>query len=524
VVVGARSAVFAPVEPLGVLVVDEEQEGAFKQEDGVRYHARDVGLVRAQRAGAVCLLGSATPSLESWARATGRVEGASPLGYLRLPERVEARPMPTVEVVDLRRTLEAQPPEAQPAKRSGGPTPPPPVGPALEAALEATLAAGQQALLFLNRRGYATFLLCPDCGRRFTCEACAVALVYHRAERALRCHYCGASRPAPAVCPACAGQDVLQFGSGTERVEAWLAARFPRARRARLDRDAVGPRGAVRDVLARVAAGEVDVLIGTQMVAKGHDFPGVTLVGVLLAESGLSLPDFRAAERTFQLVTQVAGRAGRGEAPGRVVVQTYDPEHPAVRLAAAGALDAFYETELAARRELGYPPFRRLVNVRIEATSGDAARRAAGWAAARASARLAEDAALAGLVEAIGPGSAAGTAGTSSSRGGPARPCGASPPTWPGRPLAGGASPRGRRWPWTWTRPRCSDRPDRPPRGEPSTGSREPTDARQGAPTRYIGTLESTRIIRSRGAGSRPRSPTASARCRPSAGHGERRP
>lgn len=397
VVVGARSAVFAPVEALGVVVVDEEQEGSFKQEDGVRYHARDVAQVRARQAGAVCLLGSATPSLESWARATGKVEGASPLGHLRLPERVEARPLPVVEVVDLRRKI------GEPAPEGQARDPRSPVSPALEQAIEETLKARRQALLFLNRRGYATFLLCPDCGHRFGCEACAVSLVYHRAERALRCHYCGASRPAPAVCPKCDGTGVLQFGSGTERVEEWLAARFPEARLARLDRDVIGPRGAIRDVLADVAAGEVDILVGTQMVAKGHDFPGVTLVGVLLAESGLSLPDFRAAERTVQLLTQVAGRAGRGETPGRVIVQSYDPDHPAIQFAAGHDADGFYAVELEARRELGYPPFKRLVNLRVDAPSEDGARRAASWLASGVSARLTADAGLAGLVEMVGP-------------------------------------------------------------------------------------------------------------------------
>ncbi len=397
VVVGARSAVFAPIAPLGVLVVDEEQEGSFKQEDGVRYHARDVALVRARQAGAVCLLGSATPSIESWARATGRIEGASPLGYLRLPERVEARPLPAVEVIDLRRKLAEAPAPRTPA------TPPAPVSPVLEAAIAETLAAKRQALLFLNRRGYATFLLCPDCGTRFGCESCAVSLVYHRAERALRCHYCGASRPAPAICPKCQGTDVLQFGSGTERVEEWLATRFPEARLARLDRDAASGKGAVRDVLAGVAAGRVDILVGTQMVAKGHDFPGVTLVGVLLAESGLSLPDFRAAERSFQLLTQVAGRAGRGETPGRVLVQSYDPEHPAITFASAHDVEGFYEGELAARQELGYPPFRRLVNLRVDAPTEVGARRAAAWLASRVSSRLEADRPLAEQVDLLGP-------------------------------------------------------------------------------------------------------------------------
>jgi primosomal protein N' (replication factor Y) len=407
VVVGARSAVFAPVEPLGLIVVDEEQEGSFKQDDGVRYHARDVALVRARQAGALCLLGSATPSLESWTRATGRLDSGAQHGYLRLPERVASRPLPPVEIVDLRQGLGGVTGATRGANARKRPAaasePPAPVSALLEAAIERTLAAGQQALLFLNRRGYATFLLCPDCGYRFGCRDCSVALVFHRAEQALRCHYCGASRPAPALCPKCGGADVLQFGSGTERVEEWLATRFPGARIARLDRDAVGTKGAVRDLLAEVAAGRVDLLVGTQMVAKGHDFPGVTLVGVLLAESGLAFPDFRAAERTFQLLTQVAGRAGRGEVPGRVIIQTYDPEHPAVRLAAGHELETFYEQELAARRELGYPPFRRLVNLRLDAPTAEGARLAATQVAACVAARLAGDPELATQVEMVGP-------------------------------------------------------------------------------------------------------------------------
>ncbi|MEZ4366965.1 MAG: primosomal protein N' [Kofleriaceae bacterium] len=346
IAVGARSAVFAPVADLGVIVVDEEHDGSFKQEEGVRYWARDVALVRAQRAGAVCVLGSATPSLESFhGAALGRHR------LLTLTERPTPRPLPTVEVIDLRVHL----PDAEGMLSAP-----------LAEAIGGALAAGDQVILFLNRRGFATFVLCTACGAASRCPNCSVSLTYHQLQDRLLCHYCGHGERVAEVCPACKTRGKIERkGLGTERVAAAMSARFPTARVARLDRD-VASGARAEAILARVARREVDLLVGTQMVTKGHDFPGVTLVGVLCADTGLSLPDFRGAERTFQLLTQVAGRAGRGERAGRVVIQTYRPTEPAVACAARHDYRGFYEVELAARAELRYPPHGRLVAVRID--------------------------------------------------------------------------------------------------------------------------------------------------------------
>jgi primosomal protein N' (replication factor Y) len=354
IAVGARSAVFAPLEHVGIIVVDEEHDGSFKQEEGVRYHARDVALVRAHRAGAVCVLGSATPSLESYAHAT---RGAYRL--LALTERPTARPMPSVEIVDLR--VHAADGEAMLASP-------------LRTAITETLASGDQTILFLNRRGFATFVLCRACGFAFRCPHCAVSLTYHRANDRLTCHYCGYHQRVPDTCTSCGGADtIVRKGLGTEKVAAAVAQEFPRARVARLDRD-VASGAKIEGVLARVARREIDILVGTQMVTKGHDFPGVTLVGVLCADTGLDLPDFRASERTFQLLAQVAGRAGRGQRPGRVIVQTYRPSSHAVTAAAAHDYAAFFASESAARAELGYPPHGRLIAVRVDgARAGEVA-------------------------------------------------------------------------------------------------------------------------------------------------------
>jgi primosomal protein N' (replication factor Y) len=382
IAVGARSAVFAPLTGLGVIVVDEEHDGSFKQDEGVRYHARDVALVRAQRAGAVCVLGSATPSLESAAHA----ERAA-YRRLVLTRRPTARPMPAVEIIDLRKYA----PDGD-AMLSAP----------LREAIAGTLAAGDQIILFLNRRGFATFVLCRACGHAFRCPHCSVSLTYHRHSDRLSCHYCGFAQRVPDVCPSCSATDTIERkGLGTEKVADAVATAFPGARVARLDRDvATGAR--VEAVLARVARREVDVLVGTQMVTKGHDFPGVTLVGVLCADTGLSLPDFRASERTFQLLAQVAGRAGRGDKPGRVMIQTYRPAAHAVVAAAAHDYASFFAAESAARAELGYPPHGRLIAVRIDGADGH---EVAG--AAQQLARLAEAAArrpeIAGQVEVRGP-------------------------------------------------------------------------------------------------------------------------
>ncbi len=370
VAVGARSALFAPVADLGLIVVDEEHDSSFKQEEGVRYHARDMALLRAHRAGAVAVLGSATPSVESVV-----LSRRGKLRELRLPERATAAELPTVEIVDLRRHRK-------------GPSGHRMLTMPLHRALEAVLEAGEQAIIFLNRRGFAPAVVCNGCGQVVSCRHCSVALTYHRrAGGRLRCHYCDFQMPLASDCPTC-GKDELELeGLGTEKLESTIAEVFPQARVARLDRDvAAGAKS--EKVLDRVRAGEIDVLVGTQMVTKGHDLPGVTLVGVVNADSALSMPDFRAAERGFQLLVQVAGRAGRHDKPGRVVIQTRDPQHPAVRYAAKHDVLGFLVYELRDREEVGYPPFRRLSLVRIDAVDEDRARQVAGRLASEARKRV----------------------------------------------------------------------------------------------------------------------------------------
>jgi primosomal protein N' (replication factor Y) (superfamily II helicase) len=380
VAVGARSALFAPVQKLALLCVDEEHDGSFKQEEGVRYHARDMAILRAHRAGATALLGSATPSLASIA-----LVRAGKLERLRLPERAHhAAALPSVELVDLRRVG---------AGKAGHKL----LSLPLERGIERVLERGEQAILFLNRRGFAPSLLCEACGQIAQCPHCSVALTLHRrgGER-LRCHYCDYSRPLPRTCQACGSSRISDEGSGTERIEATLAEAFPTARIARLDRD-VAPGAKSERVLDQMRRREVDIMVGTQMVTKGHDLPGVTLVGVLNADAALSMPDFRAAERTFHLLVQVAGRAGRGDVAGRVMIQTWQPDHPAVRMSATHDVDGFIEHELRDREELGYPPFSRIALVRIDALDERAAELAAGRLA-----RIARAAAPPG-VDLLGP-------------------------------------------------------------------------------------------------------------------------
>ena len=358
VAIGARSALFAPVRALGLVIVDEEHDPSFKQEEGVRYHARDMAILRAHRVGGVCVLGSATPSLESEHLArTGRAE------KLRLPDRAAARSMPRVDIVDLRRI-------------GAGPTGDKRLSIPLHRAIEQTLAAGEQSILFLNRRGFSPSVRCEACGELATCPHCSVSLTFHkRAGAMVRCHYCDYERPMLAACGKCHANKLVLEGLGTERLEETLAAAFPTARIARLDRDVASGK-AIEKVLMRVRAREVDILVGTQMVTKGHDLPHVTLVGVINADAALSIPDFRAAERAFQLMVQVAGRAGRGDVPGRVLVQTYDPDHSALVFAQKHDVDGFLERELVDRKELGYPPFSRVALVRVDARDEDVARRA----------------------------------------------------------------------------------------------------------------------------------------------------
>jgi primosomal protein N' (replication factor Y) len=348
VVIGVRSAVFAPLTRLGLIVVDEEHDTAYKQEDGVRYNARDLAVVRGKISSCPVILGSATPSLESYTHSH-----AHRYTMLTLAERIESRPLPVVEIVDLRQ-------EARAGSRDRI------FSAALRQALIANHQVGKQSLLFLNRRGYANYLQCRLCGEVLSCPHCSVTLKFHLRSRVLCCHYCGFSRQAPDCCPQCHEPALAGHGFGTEQVEEALGGFLPDVRVGRLDRDSVSQRHALERVLTAWRAHDLDVLIGTQMVAKGHDVPDVTLVGVLLADVSLNLPDFRAAERTFQLLTQVAGRAGRGLEPGRVIVQTYVPEHYSIRCAARHDFARFANYELRYRKRLGYPPFTRMVNIRCE--------------------------------------------------------------------------------------------------------------------------------------------------------------
>ncbi len=342
VVLGARSAIFAPFRNLGLVVVDEEHEPSYKQNEKPRYHARAVALVRARLEGAAVLLGSATPSLESYQNALG---GKHVL--LRIPERVDRRPLPTVHVVDMR---------AEENRRAV-------LSPRLLDALAARLEQREQSILLLNRRGHSNFVQCFACGELVRCPFCDISLTYHSVGNVLRCHYCNHARAVPRECPQCGNPCQVFRGAGTQRLEQDLAGLLPAARLRRMDLDTTSRRGAHRTILAEFARGEVDILLGTQMVAKGHDFPGVTLVGVIQADGGLSLPDFRAAERTFQLIAQVAGRAGRGEKTGDVIIQTLCPDHYSIVLAAAQDYRGFFDHEAELRRSLRYPPFARLLGI-----------------------------------------------------------------------------------------------------------------------------------------------------------------
>jgi primosomal protein N' (replication factor Y) (superfamily II helicase) len=351
VVIGARSALFAPILKLGLLIVDEEHDPSFKQEEGVRYQARDMAILRAHRAGALIVLGSATPSLEAIFLVK---EGKAELCVLAT--RARAQEMPEVTLVDLRRTGPGPGPLAD--KRISLP---------LHRAIEETLHKGEQAILFLNRRGFSPSARCEACGVLAECPHCAVSLTFHKRDGArLRCHYCDYTVAMLSHCNACGSAEILLEGVGTEKLEETLGAMFPSARIARLDRD-VGSGKAAHRILERMQKREVDILVGTQMVAKGHDLPQVTLVGVINADAALSIPDFRAAERGFHLLVQVAGRAGRGDLGGRVLVQTYDTKHPAIVAARQHDVLGFTEIELCSRKELGYPPYSRLALVRIDA-------------------------------------------------------------------------------------------------------------------------------------------------------------
>ena len=381
IAVGARSAIFAPVRDLGAIIVDEEHESTYKQSDiEPRYHAREVAVVRAGMAGAVCVLGSATPSLESWHNAErGKYH------LLALPERVEGRPMPPVRVIDLRKQKKDPNEPREIAARNRI------LSPELVDAIDARLLRGEQTILLLNRRGYSTFVQCADCGHVWHCPECNVSLTYHRTLRRVVCHYCFYEEAPPTRCDACGSADLTFRGVGTEQVERTVAETFPAARVARMDVDTTSGKWAHHQILDRVEKRDIDILLGTQMIAKGLDFPHVTLVGVVNADVGLNLPDFRASERTFQLLTQVAGRAGRGALGGEVLVQTSLPGHYAIRAALDHDYHTFAARELEERANPEYPPHCRLANIVLSGIAEIAAQEAAADAAAWVAALLEHD-------------------------------------------------------------------------------------------------------------------------------------
>jgi primosomal protein N' (replication factor Y) len=370
IVVGTRSAVFAPVSDLGLIVVDEEHDSSYKQEEMPRYHARDVAVMRAKLSSSTVVLGSATPSLESWQNAVrGRY------AKIEMHERVNNRPLPLVELIDMRREFQETGQEQLFSR-------------ALIKATQASLERGEQAIILLNRRGYSYVVLCRACGEKLECENCAIALTYHKAVSSedahahvgqrLECHYCGYKRTVPKVCPKCESEHLYFLGAGSQQGEERLQEIFPGARIGRMDRDTVRGRHDMERLLVRLHSGEINLLVGTQMIAKGHDIHGVTLVGVVGCDHALGMPDFRASERVFQLLTQVSGRAGRGELPGKVIVQTYHPDHYAIEYAAKHDFHAFVERELKYRKWMHYPPFNALANVMIQSQHFE---EAAGWAA-----------------------------------------------------------------------------------------------------------------------------------------------
>jgi len=351
IAIGARSAVFAPFERIGLLIVDEEHDTSYKQEGALRYNARDLAIVRARQHGCVALLGSATPSIQSYHNAvTGKYK------QIQLTKRVEQRDLPKITVVDLsssrdnrglRRFFSNQ----------------------LLSALKETVEKNEQAIFFLNRRGFANFPVCAACGKPVQCKNCSITLTFHNKDNAYRCHYCGYSRPSVSTCLDCGSDRILQLGLGTEKVESWLKSLYPEKNIVRMDRDTVSRKGAILKILKGLKNREIDILVGTQMVTKGHDFPGITLVGIVCADLSLSFPDFRAGERTFQLLAQVAGRAGRGETPGRVILQTYNPDHFSIQCAQAQDYRAFYQKEIQFRKNLDYPPYSRMIQIKISSRS-----------------------------------------------------------------------------------------------------------------------------------------------------------
>jgi primosomal protein N' (replication factor Y) len=347
-VIGARSALFAPFPKLGLVIVDEEHDPAYKQEKGARYQARDAAVVRGKLSSALVLLGSGTPAVQSYYNASKQR-----YTLIEMPERVEQRPLPDVQVIDMK----AFSSEGKDEKI---------LSPALRESLDAVLTSGKQAILFLNRRGFHRVQLCWSCGKPVRCPNCDVSLISHLRENHLACHYCGFHCPPPTLCPVCGKQTLRSYGFGTERLEAELKDLYPSLRAARMDRDNLRRKGYAFELLKKFSHREIDVLVGTQMVTKGYDFPDVTLVGVIGADFSLGFPDFRAAERTFQILSQVAGRAGRGDELGHVLIQTFYPEHYAITAASGHDYGAFFQKEIELREQLGYPPFSTLACLRLQ--------------------------------------------------------------------------------------------------------------------------------------------------------------
>jgi primosomal protein N' (replication factor Y) len=347
IVIGARSAIFAPLENIGVVIVDEEHDASYKQDSSLRYNARDLAVIRARHHQGVVVLGSATPSIQACYNV--EINKFTPL-YLK--KRINQQSLPMIEVVDLREQKDTRGIDRL-------------ITPVLQKAVTEALQRGEQTLLFLNRRGYATFPVCSACGQGIRCRNCDITLTYHQRTNAYKCHLCGFMQPATMVCPQCGASRIKRLGFGTEKIESMIAALYPQARIMRLDQDTTTRKGAMLKILKQLRNNEIDILVGTQMIAKGHDFPNVTLVGILCADLSLSFPDFRAGERTFQLLAQVAGRAGRGQRSGRVVLQTYNPDHFSIIAAQHQDYEEFYEQELPFRRALGYPPFARLIQLKI---------------------------------------------------------------------------------------------------------------------------------------------------------------
>lgn len=379
IVIGARSAIFAPMSDLGLIVLDEEHEFTYKQEEAPRYHTRDVALKRAELARAIVILGSATPAIESYQSAI-----INQYSLLELTERADGAVLPTVEIVDMREEMAL-------GRRNV-------ISDRLACLLHDTIARGEQAIVLLNRRGHSTFLLCRECGHVMRCKHCAVSLVYHADAQSLRCHYCRRQEKLPDVCPACESRYIRYFGAGTQKAEEELKKLLPNARILRMDRDTTSGRFTIDTILSDFQAGKYDLLLGTQMVAKGHDVANVTAVGILAADTTLNLPDFRAAEKTFSLITQAAGRAGRGQKPGSVIVQTYSPDHYAVQSGAAQEYRKFFENEIIFRRSLHYPPFMRLIRCTISSENENHARRNAEFFAAALRGSIIND-----NVEVLGP-------------------------------------------------------------------------------------------------------------------------